>query len=189
MNPFAAPGSRSRDWTTRLVTLCALLLGLGTCSSRSGLPADSDVSPRSLVDMLPADSDVSPWTRAGDVQLVTDETGLYNRIDGGAPKYIDRGWGGTVFVEYRQGARSIQVKISDMGTEVNAQSIFNFSLPSSRQAINGLPNAVLDMSLTTSYGAFAYVSHYYVELNINEKADAARADIERFTNLILDRGT
>jgi hypothetical protein len=94
-----------------------------------------------------------------------------------------------VFVEYFQGARSIQVKISDMGTDVGAQSIFNFSVPYSRQAINGLPNAVLDMSLSASYGAFAYVSHFFIELNISSNDDAARADIERFTNLILDRGT
>ena len=64
MNPFAAPGSRSRDWTTRLVTLCALLLGLGTCSSHSG--------PRALVDMLPPDNQVSPWVQAG-VSRITDE--------------------------------------------------------------------------------------------------------------------
>ena len=166
---------------TRWAALCALLLGLGTCSSHSG--------PRSLVDMLPPDNKVSPWTRAGDAQLITDQTGLYNRIDGAAPKYIDRGWVSTVYANYSQGARTIQVAIHDMGSDANAESIFNFSEPSSWQSINGLPNAVLDMGLSSAYAACAYVSHFFIEINISGKTDAARADIERFTNLILDRGT
>ena len=166
---------------TRWAALCALLLGLGTCSSHSG--------PRSLVDMLPPDNKVSPWTRAGDAQLITDQTGLYNRIDGAAPKYIDRGWVSTVYANYSQGARTIQVAIHDMGSDANAESIFNFSEPSSWQSINGLPNAVLDMGLSSAYAAYAYLHHFYIELNISEKTDAARADIERFTNLILDRWT
>ena len=180
MNPFAAPVYRGQGWRTRWAALCALLLGLGTCSSHSG--------PRSLVDMLPPDNQVSPWVQAG-VSRITDETAFYNRIDGAAPKYIDRGWVSTVYANYIQGTRSIQVAIHDMGSDANAESIFNFEKPSSWQSINGLPNAVLDMGLSSAYAAYAYLHHFYIELNISEKTDAARADIERFTNLILDRGT
>jgi hypothetical protein len=138
--------------------------------------------------MLPPDNQVSPWVQAG-VSRITDETAFYNRIDGAAPKYIDRGWVSTVYANYIQGTRSIQVAIHDMGSDANAESIFTYDEPSSWQSINGLPNAVLDMGLSSAYAAFAYVSHFFIEINISEKTDAARADIERFTNLILDRGT
>ena len=39
----------------------------------------------SLLDMLPADNEVGTWVQTGGVQLITDQTGLYNKIDGGAP--------------------------------------------------------------------------------------------------------
>jgi hypothetical protein len=146
-----------------------------------------DLGSLSLLDMLPADNEVGTWTRAGDSQLVTDETGLYSRIDGGAPKYIDRGWVSTVFVEYRQGARSIQVRISDMGTEAGAEAIYNFDLPASRQSIAGHDNAVLNMGLPTAYAANAHLKQFYIELNISDKDDAARTSIELFTNQILNR--
>jgi len=106
------------------------------------------------------------------VSLITDQTGLYNRIDGAAPKYIDRGWVSTVYANYIQGTRSIQVAIHDMGSDANAESIFNFEKPSSWQSINGLPNAVLDMGLSSAYATYAYVSHFLIEINISEKTDA-----------------
>ena len=151
-----------------------------------------DLGSLSLLDMLPADNEVGTWARAGDAQLITDETGLYNRIDGAAPKYIDRGWVSSVFVEYRQGARSIQVKISDMGSDAGSQAIYNFALPPSRQVISGhekLGDAVLDMGLQTAYATYAYLGRFYIELNISEKDDAARTSIELFTNEIFNRKT
>jgi hypothetical protein len=143
----------------------------------------------SLVDMLPADNEVSTWTRAGTPTLITDETGLYSRIDGGAPKYIDRGWVSSVYAEYRQGARAIQVAIHDMGSAANAQAIYNYALPVSRQAIDGRDNAVVDMGLISAYDALAYLDRFYIELNISEKSQAALTSIELFMNDILNRNS
>ena len=69
----------------------------------------------SLLDLLPADNEVGTWVQTGGVQLITSQTGLYNQIDGAAPKYIDRGWVSSVYVNYSQGSRVIQVVIHDMG--------------------------------------------------------------------------
>jgi hypothetical protein len=62
-----------------------------------------DLGSLSLIDMLPADNEVGTWVQTGGVSLITDQTGLYNRIDGGAPKYIDRGWVSSVYVNYSSG--------------------------------------------------------------------------------------
>jgi len=143
----------------------------------------------SLLDMLPADNEVGTWVQTGGVQLITDQTGLYNRIDGAAPKYIDRGWVSSVYVNFSQGSRTIQVAIHDMGNGANAQGIYNFALPPARQPINNLPNAVVDMGLSTAYAAYAYLDHFYIELNISEKDDASLTSIQLFTNEILNRKT
>jgi hypothetical protein len=148
-----------------------------------------DLGSLSLLDMLPADNEVGTWVQTGGVQLITDQTGLYNRIDGGAPKYIDRGWVSSVYVNYSQGARTVTVTISDMGGAANAQGIYNYSLPASRQAINGLTNAVVDMGLSTAYAAYAYVDRFYIEISISEKDDASLTSIQLFTNEIMNRKT
>jgi len=148
-----------------------------------------DLGSLSLLDMLPADNEVGTWVQTGGVQLITDQTGLYNRIDGGAPKYIDRGWVSSVYVNYTQGSRTIQVAIHDMGTDANAEGIFNFAKPAAWQPINGLSNAVLDMGLSSAYAAYAHLTRFYVELNISEKDDASLTSIELFANEIINRKT
>ena len=148
-----------------------------------------DLGSLSLLDMLPADNEVGTWVQTGGVQLITDQAGLYHRIDGAAPKYIDRGWVSSAYVNYSQGSRTIQVAIHDMGTDANSEGIYNYSKPAAWQPINGLSNAVLDMGLSSSYAAYAYVNRFYLELNITEKDDASRTTIELFTNQIINRKT
>jgi hypothetical protein len=142
-----------------------------------------------LLDMLPADNEVNTWLQTGGVSLIIDQTGLYNRIDGAAPKYIDRGWVSSVYANYSQGARTIQVAIHDMGSAANAQAIYNFALPVSRVAISGHDNAVVDMGLSTAYAAYAYLDRFYIEIYIAEKSDAARYWIELFMSDILNRNS
>jgi hypothetical protein len=136
--------------------------------------------------MLPADNEVGTWVQTGGVELITDQTGLYNRIDGAAPKYIDRGWGSSVYVNYSQGSRTIQVAIHDMGSAANAQAIYNYSLPPAFLAIPGLANAVVDMGITSGYSACAYLGRFYVELSIAEKDNAGLTSIESFMSDILN---
>jgi hypothetical protein len=141
----------------------------------------------SLLDMLPADNEVGAWVQTGGVELITDETALYARIDGGAPKYIDRGWVSSVYVNYSQGSRTIQVAIHDMGSAANAQSVYNYSLPPAPLAIPGLANAVVEMELSGAYAAYAYLDRFYIELNISEKDAAALTAIESFMSDIFSR--
>ena len=154
---------------------------LGGTPSTCGMTGSS-----SLLDMLPPDNEVDTWVQTGGVSLITDQTGLYSRIDGGAPKYIDRGWVSSAYVNYSQGSRTIQVAIHDMGTVANAQAIYNYALPAKSFAIPG-PNAVVDPGLASAYAAYAYLDRFYIELNISEKDDAALTSIELFMKDILDR--
>jgi hypothetical protein len=177
MMRWQAPWSAGLRCTTGLAALCALCISLGECSS----------GPRTLVDRLPGNNEVGTWTRVSDIQLVTDLTAFYNRIDGGAPKFIDRGWVSSVYATYSDRTRVIYVAIYDMGSSVNAQSIYSYSMPSASQSISGRDNAVLDLGLSSVYAAYAYVDRFYIELNISDKSDTALDAIELFTNDILDR--
>jgi hypothetical protein len=141
----------------------------------------------SLLDLLPADNEVGTWVQTGGVSLITDQTGLYNRIDGAAPKYIDRGWVSSVYVNYSQGSRTIQVAIHDMGNQTYAQAIYNFALPAARMDIPGLSNAVVDMGLTSAYAAYAFLDHFYIEINISAKDDPSLTSIKLFMNEIVNR--
>jgi len=148
-----------------------------------------DLGSLSLLDMLPADNEVGTWVQTGGVSLITDQTGLYNRIDGGAPKYIDRGWVSSVYVNYSQGSRTIQVAIHDMGNDGDALAIYNFALPPARLAIPGLANAVVDLGLASAYAAYAHVNRFYIEISITEKDDASLTTIELFSTQIINRKT
>lgn len=142
----------------------------------------------SLLDLLPADREVGDWTRAGEARLITEESGLYAQIDGAAPKYIDRGWKRSVYVEYRQGSRTIQVAIHDMGSDDAALAIWEYDLPPAREPVADRDNLVVDVGLATSYAAKAYAGSFYLELTIDERSDAAKQSLKLFAIQVLDRG-
>ena len=145
--------------------------------------------------MLPVTNEIGTWALSGTPTPVSNDTALYNQIDGGAPKYIDRGWVGSVYATYQQGGSSIQVAIHDMGNFENAKALYEYELPVSRLTINtlsdGTVNAVVDTSLPAAYAAFAYVDkgQYVIEVSIDDRSDAALAYIKTFTMEILNRGT
>jgi hypothetical protein len=141
----------------------------------------------SLLDFLPADREVGDWVRSSDPRLVSEESGLYAQIDGAAPKYIDRGWVRSVFAEYRQGSRSLQVAVHDMGTPAQAQAIFSYDLPAAREIVSGHDNVVIDIGLASSYAVKAFSGSDYFELSIDEKSDAAKQTLKLFALQILDR--
>jgi hypothetical protein len=149
-----------------------------------------DLGNLSLSSRLPATNEIGNWALSGTPTIVSNDTGLYNQIDGGAPKYIDRGWISSVYATYQQGGSSIQVAIHNMGNADNAQALYNFDLPVSRLTINlvdGIPNAVVDMGLPSAYAAEANVLQYVVEVSIDDRSDAALAYIKTFTMEILNR--
>jgi len=105
------------------------------------------IRPSDAGDRLPPNNEVGTWTRVSDIQLVTDLTEFYNRIDGAAPKYIDRGWVSSVYATYSDGTRTIQVAIHDMGSR---QVPIHLQLLDARREPGhpGRDNAVLDLGLS-----------------------------------------
>jgi hypothetical protein len=152
----------------------------------------------SLQGRLPLSNEIGTWALSGTPTPISSDAALYNQIDGGAPKYIDRGWVASVYATYQQGGSSIQVAIHNMGTPDNAQAIFNFDLPVSRVVLNSEPdptnpsvkidNAVVDMGLPDAYKANAFTGQYYIEVTITDRSDAALVFVKTFTLLILNRG-
>ena len=142
----------------------------------------------SLLDFLPADNEIGAWTRAAEPTIISEESGLYAQIDGAAPKYIDRGWVRSVYIEYHQGSRNIQLSIHDMGTEGQAVDLYNYDMPPAREPIPDHDNMILDVGLATSYALKAHQANFYIELSIDEKSDSAKQSIKLFGIQIIDRG-
>jgi hypothetical protein len=172
-------------------------IGKGCPAPDAGLAPDAgsarDAGPGTvsspLLNMLPADNEVGTWKHDGDPELITDQTELFNIVDGGGYKYTDRGWVSGVYANYIQGSRTITVMISDMGTAANAQAIYNAYLPSARFALPGRDNAAVDTGVIDAYAAYAYLDRFYIEIDIAEKSDAARYWIELFMSDILNRNS
>jgi hypothetical protein len=152
----------------------------------------------SLLARLPGSNEIGSWALSGTPSPINTDTALYNQIDGGAPKYIDRGWIASVYATYQQSGGSINVAIHNMGTKENAESIFNVDLPPSRIEISRIPdpanpsatipNAVVDLTLATAYKANAFVDQFYIEVSIDDRSDAALVYVKTFTLQILNRG-
>ena len=152
--------------------LATLLAGCGSSSPSSRLPASAEID---------------AWTLSAAPTVLNTNTALYSQIDGGAPKYIDRGWVSGVYATYQQGGSTIQVALHDMGTANNAQAIFQYDLPLSRVTIGTYAYAVVDMGLPTAYKANAAANKFYIEVSIDERSDAALDYVKRFTLAIIGR--
>lgn len=170
---------------TRFATLLALALAWSTCGSGSG--------PQSV---LPGSYQVNSWKLAEDPIVTESETDLYQRLDGGAPKYLDQGWVSGVFALYQKDDRNIQVQVNDMGSPKNAETMFDRFLPGSRSEVSYTsesdpggrrPNAVIRLDLPSTYIANAFSNRYYIEINIDAKTDATQADIKAFVLEMLRR--
>jgi hypothetical protein len=158
--------------------------------------ACSDEARCSALSRLPSNNEIGNWTISEGPTVVNTDVAFYNLIDGAAPKYIARGWVSSVYATYRQGGGTIQVNIHDMGTPGNAEGIFTTYLPPERIEISYTdgsdpggrrPNAVVDLGLPTAYQATAFTDHYYVEVNIDDRSDAALVYVKTFVLQIINR--
>lgn len=136
---------------------------------------------------LPGNNEIDAWVYSSAPIRIDTDAALYSQIDGGAPKYIDRGWLSSVYATYQQNGSTLQVAVHDMGNASNASAIYQFDLPTSRVQIDGNGNAVVDMGLATVYQAKAYAGRFYIEVSIDDHSDAALDSVRRFTLAILDR--
>ena len=147
-----------------------------------------DLGNLSALDLLPSNNEVGQWVQSGTPNVITDEAGLYNQIDGAAPKYINHGWTESVYATYQQANEQIQVAIHDMGSTANAQALFNYELPLDRQNTNpSLGTSVIDLGLTTAYASYSWTDRFVIELSISDKTDASKASLIVFTLEVLNR--
>lgn len=170
----------------RITILLGFALACSTCGSGvSGAAA-----------VVPGSYQIGTWKLVEEPVVAKDEADLYNRIDGGAPKYIERGWVGSAYADYQKGDRSLQVAVHDMGTPAGAEDLFRRDLPVAHSEISYTddrdpagrrPNAVVNQSLSTNYAANAFSNRYYIEANIDAKTDAALEDLKAFVLEMLDR--
>jgi hypothetical protein len=160
------------------VLACGLLGGLAVGCSENSEPAPAG--------LLPVDKAVESWVRAASPLTLNTDAQLYNQIDGGAPKYIDRGWVSSAYATYSQGGSTLQVAIHNMGSSENAQAIYEYDLPVSRIGINEPLTAVVDMGLSTAYASIAHTGQYYIEVNIDDRSDAALVSIKAVMLSILN---
>jgi hypothetical protein len=151
----------------------------------------------SLQQRLPASNEIGTWTLSGTPSPITTDTGLFNQIDGAAPKYIANNWVASVYATYQQAGGSIQVAIHDMGTQDFAETMFNIDLPVSKLVLSSTdpaapggarPDAVVDLGLPAAYKAIAFTEHYYIEVSIDDRSDAALVYLKTFTLFVLNRG-
>jgi hypothetical protein len=115
-----------------------------------------------------------------------NDAALYNQIDGGAPKYIDRGWVSAVYALYRNSAGDVEVQIAihDMGKPENAQSLYASDLPISKVPIAGTNDGVIDTGLPSAYSAEATKDRYVVTVSIGERSDSALDTVAKFVKAI-----
>jgi hypothetical protein len=139
--------------------------------------------------MLPVSNEIGTFALAGAPAVVSNDTALYNQIDGAAPKYIDRGWVSSVYATYQQGGTSVQVAIHNMGTPDNAANLWNYEKPASYIYIDNNQYAVVDMGLSAAYATYAYTKNYVIEVSISDRSDSALIYVETFTMNILNQGS
>jgi len=141
----------------------------------------------SLASRVPSNHEIDTWSLVGSPTVADNDTELYKLIDGGAPKYIDRGWVGSVYATYQLGANLVQVAVHGMGSSANAQALYNFDLPISSAQIDNLPNAVVDLGLPNAYAAEAYTGPYCIEVSIDDRSDSALDTVQEFVVATLNR--
>ena len=144
-----------------------------------------------LLEMLPWDNEIGGFSRSGPPVYVTDETGLYQQIDGAAPKYIDRGWTESIFASYRERSTEVGVQIHDMGTPEQARDLFDYDRPASYIVLFEQEDAlaVLDQGLPSGYAVKLWMDRYYVELSIDEKSRSAEILIGLFASAIYSKSS
>ena len=79
-------------------------------------------------DLLPLDGEISGWQWDGSPSTASDQTSLYDLIDGGAEEFVERGFVSGVLHRYggslEGAAATVELFIADQGSESNARDIY-----------------------------------------------------------------
>jgi len=109
--------------SSRLQTGIAACLLLSSCAPS---PEQMPTSEIELVELLPASSTLGAWVvAAGPLEFTADN--LYERLNGGAERYIGHGFRRLVWIRYQHGddnLASVEVELFDMGSKEGAFGIY-----------------------------------------------------------------
>ena len=106
--------------STVLLTTFIITLGCGSDSS--------DTSLLEPIDLIPDDGEISGWLWDGSPAQATDQSSLYDLINGGAVEFVERGFISGVLERYSGtiagSSTTTEVFIADMGDPSNAADIY-----------------------------------------------------------------
>jgi len=177
-----------------LLPLLGVALLLGSCSGQNEAvckagqaTCGSEPSPNlNLVSPLKAVAGGNNCQPSGEPRLISDTTGLFNEIDGAAPRYIERGWVKSAYADYQCDGLRLTVAIHDMGSVENAMDLFSFSKTEAMVQLDSRTYAALNASLPNAYASLAHLGRYYYELSVSAQTPASLALITAMTIRLLD---
>ena len=159
----------SKSWLA--VALAPALLAALLCQCRISKDPGAGADPQ---DYLPLDNDISGYVKKGSASTMTDQQSIFNAIDGAAQSYINYGFQEGVVQLYSNGSVDINVEIFNQGTQPNAQSLFNYFMPTSTEFLSlSNPAVVVDLSQATSYTIQYTKQSIFMRITTTEKSDFA----------------
>lgn len=168
-----------------LVIWSAILLSCG---------GDDDSSLLEPIDLLPADGEISGWSWDGIPAEATDQSSLYNLIDGGAEEFVAQGFVSGVLHSYRGllggAVATVELFIADQGTPSNAKAIFDRRsdrLPFAQDiTIGDADEARIDETVTfDSVVLDLWQDRFYVQASVSGRdaaPDLARQTVIQFAD-------
>lgn len=108
-------------YVSPMVCIAALLIGCGSDGDGSDLLEPTD--------LLPGDGEISGWHWDGAPSEASDQSSLYDLINGGAAEFVERGFVSGVLQQYggsiAGSSSTLEVFIADQGSPSNANSIYD----------------------------------------------------------------
>ena len=141
----------------------------------------------SVEDLIVKDNEISGWRRAGEGWVVSSETDLYGRIDGGAPPYIQHGFVEAAYQSYSGmvllDTVTVVVNVFDQAKAANAQALFaelavKLITPETWQT-DKFQEAKIERT-QLSIRIVAWKSKYYISLSITSNLNEALEVLKTF---------
>jgi len=176
--------------TIVLIGTLIFIIGCGSDNSDSSL-----LEP---IDLIPDDGEISGWQWDGSPAQATDQSSLYDLINGGAVEFVERGFVSGVLERYSGtiagSSTTTEVFIADMGDPSNAGDIFEKRyerLLFSEEYTNGFEDtndARIDEATTLDSTILDFwQSRFYVQITVNNRqldTESVRLTAEQFARNI-----
>jgi hypothetical protein len=157
-----------------LICVLPLFIGLLFCSKENNTNPDA-LTPEEL---LIKDNEISGWQRTGELWTGSSSTDLYEKINGGAEIYINRGFMEAAMQIYQGqvlgNTASVTLYIFDQGKTANAKSVFDELALGMSSPVDWTPGAGQEAKIerfSLSQGIIYYKSKYFISLSIDTGLD------------------